>query len=42
MSGTALADWALVEKPWDISTQVAEAVNCPLTDNFAGCLRKKG
>ncbi|XP_066143229.1 neuroligin-4, X-linked-like isoform X1 [Euwallacea fornicatus] len=41
MSGTALSDWGLVKKPLDVSIQVAQALNCQLTDNFAACLRKK-
>ncbi|CAH1131107.1 unnamed protein product [Ceutorhynchus assimilis] len=41
MSGTALADWALVSKPLDVSIQVAQILNCQLFDNFAACLRKK-
>ncbi|KAL1513355.1 hypothetical protein ABEB36_002775 [Hypothenemus hampei] len=41
ISGTALADWALVSKPLDVSIQVAHILNCQLLDNFAACLRKK-
>ncbi|KAF7287544.1 hypothetical protein GWI33_005908 [Rhynchophorus ferrugineus] len=41
MSGTALADWALVSKPLDISIQVAQSLNCQLRDNFSDCLRRK-
>ncbi|XP_030759250.1 neuroligin-4, X-linked-like, partial [Sitophilus oryzae] len=41
MSGTALADWAVVSKPLDISIQVAQSLNCQLHDNFSDCLRRK-
>lgn len=42
MSGTALSDWALTSKPFQVTIQVAEALNCPMTDDeLPSCLRKK-
>lgn len=42
MSGTALADWALVTNPLQFTIQVAQALNCPeSSDEMGDCLRRK-
>ncbi|XP_046667943.1 neuroligin-4, X-linked isoform X2 [Homalodisca vitripennis] len=42
MSGTALADWALTSNPVQVTIQVAQALNCPDSeDRMADCLRRK-
>lgn len=44
MSGTALADWALVDNPLRYTLQAAQQVDCPLAerdDELAACLRSK-
>ena len=44
MSGTALADWAIVENPLRYTLQAAQQVDCPLAerdDELAACLRFK-
>ncbi|KAK3916938.1 Neuroligin-3, partial [Frankliniella fusca] len=41
MSGTALSDWALTPSPLQYTIQVAEGLNCPLSDELAACLRRK-
>lgn len=42
MSGTALSDWALTSSPVHVTLQVAQALNCPDSeDHMAECLRKK-
>uniref|UniRef100_A0A1B6C6P7 Carboxylesterase type B domain-containing protein n=1 Tax=Clastoptera arizonana TaxID=38151 RepID=A0A1B6C6P7_9HEMI len=42
MSGTALADWALVTNPLQFTIQVAQALNCPQSSEEMGdCLRRK-
>lgn len=42
LSGSALSDWALNYNPQQITTQVAEQLNCPIEDSQLGeCLRRK-
>lgn len=41
LSGTALSDWAITQSPLQFTIQVAEGLNCPLSDELAACLRKK-
>lgn len=41
MGGTALADWALAGQESTVTYQVSRALNCPVQDDFAGCLRRK-
>ncbi|XP_054271199.1 uncharacterized protein LOC128991935 [Macrosteles quadrilineatus] len=42
MSGTALSDWALTSNPVQATIQVAQALNCPDSqDAMASCLRRK-
>lgn len=41
MGGSALSDWALAGNSLHITYQIAQALNCPIQDDFAACLRKK-
>lgn len=44
MSGSALSDWALTNHPLQATMQIAEGLNCPLSDEneeMLQCLRKK-
>jgi neuroligin len=44
MSGSSLSDWAMTQHPLQSTMQVAQGLNCPLTDEheeMLACLRKK-
>lgn len=41
MGGTALADWATAKDAQPVTFQISQALNCPLTKEFAECLRKR-
>lgn len=42
MSGTALSDWALTSNPVQATIQVAQALNCPDSEErMSDCLRRK-
>ncbi|GAB0094904.1 Carboxylic ester hydrolase [Sergentomyia squamirostris] len=42
MSGSALSDWATSKHPTQFTMQVAQSVNCPVTDDeLVACLRRK-
>lgn len=43
MSGSAMSDWAITTHPSEITTQILNKLNCPLTDEdeeILKCLRK--
>uniref|UniRef100_A0A1B0CTL9 Carboxylesterase type B domain-containing protein n=2 Tax=Lutzomyia longipalpis TaxID=7200 RepID=A0A1B0CTL9_LUTLO len=42
MSGSALSDWATSKHPTQFTMQVAQSLNCPITDDeLVACLRRK-
>lgn len=44
MSGSALSDWAIANRPLQATMQVVQDLNCPLRDEneeMLTCLRKK-